>query len=119
MVPTELIKLLPDGAASIAIIVVVILFLKQQDKSAIMIKEISEAFQLTIKDLQQASLIQVTEMYRQNTESRTHFQSQIQTLMDGQMRLTQEVIETLHDLKLVVNSLRREDSGKHDEATKK
>lgn len=119
VLPTELIKLLPDGAVSVAIITVVILFLKQQDKSAIMIKEIAEAFQETIKEIQVANQIQIAEMYKQNTEMRIHFQTQIQTLMDGHLRMTQEVIETIHDLKVTVNSLKGGDYGKHTETPPK
>lgn len=64
-----------------------------------MIKEVTETFQDTIRDMQTVWAKQADDQYKQNTETRTHFQSQIQTLMDAHLRTTQEVIESLHELK--------------------
>lgn len=64
-----------------------------------MIKEVTETFQDTIRDMQNVWAKQADDLYKQNTETRTHFQTQIQTLMDAHLRTTQEVIESLHELK--------------------
>lgn len=103
--PPELIKVLPDGLSSSAIIAVVILFLRQQDKSAVLLKNLSEKFQDTIKDLQNTANKHIEDIYKQSTEARNAYQTQIEKLMDSQIKLTREVLETLHGLKSEIKDL--------------
>lgn len=103
--PTDLIKILPDGLSSTAIIAVVILFLRQQDKSAVLLKNLSEDFQTTIKDLQTSANKHIEEMHKQTADARTAYQNQIEKLMDSQIKLTREVLETIHGLKIEIKGL--------------
>ena len=48
----DMIKLLPDGASAVAVIVVVMLFLKQQDRINLMLETITKSFSEQVGDSQ-------------------------------------------------------------------
>lgn len=113
--PLDLIKLLPDGATSVAIITIVILFLKQQDKAAESLKQITDSFQQSIRDLDTRQREAISEMNKRATDDRIHYQSQIQTLMDEHVEMSREVTGKLEALKTeIVTGLR----GNNDSSRK-
>lgn len=105
--PLDLIKLLPDGATSVAIITIVILFLKQQDKAADSLKQITDSFQQSIRDLDSRQREAIVEINKRATDDRIHYQAQIETLMDEHMEMSREITGKLESLKTeVVTKLR-------------
>lgn len=103
-VPVELIKLLPDATAAVAVIAVVMLFLKQQDKQAENVKEMTDSFQEAVRDLTKEHRELVTEIGRRETDSRVAFQAQIQTLLEANLGSRKELIDGFRDLKTTIES---------------
>lgn len=102
---SDLIKLLPDGANVIAVIVVVVLFLKQQEKFNAILKSITEDFHTQIKENQKAFQEQISALSNQYFTNQQAYQGQIQKLMDAHIAVTREVITTLQEVKTNVASI--------------
>lgn len=105
--PTDLVKMLPDGTATIAVIAVVMLFLKQQDKATILLKEYTDSFQEAIANMAASHKSALDEMMRRESENRIHYQTQIESLMDSQLEVTREVTASIEKLASAVNEVRR------------
>lgn len=105
--PTDLVKMLPDGTATIAVIAVVMLFLKQQDKATALLKEYTDSFQEAIANMAASHKSALDEMMRRESENRIHYQTQVQSLMDSQLEVTKEVTASIEKLASAVNELRR------------
>lgn len=103
-VPVELIKLLPDATAAVAVIAVVMLFLKQQDKQAENVKEMTDSFQEAVRDLTKEHRELVTEIGRRETDSRVAFQAQIQALLEANLGSRKDLIDGFRDLKTTIES---------------
>jgi len=95
----DLVKLLPDGANVIAVIIVVMLFLKQQEKFNLILKQITDDFHTQIKENQKAFQEQVGALSTQYFSNQKLYQEQIQKLMDAHIMVTREVITTLQEVK--------------------
>lgn len=106
-VPVELFKLLPDATAAVAVIAVVMLFLKQQDKQAENVKEMTDSFQEAVKDLTTQHRESIAEVGRRETESRIYYQTQIQTLLESNLDSRKELIDGFRDLKVSIESSAR------------
>jgi hypothetical protein len=102
---TDLIKLLPDGANVIAVIVVVVLFLKQQEKFNVILKSITDDFHTQIKENQRAFQEQIGQLSQQYFANQQLYQKQIQALMDAHITVTREVITTLQEVKTNVSAI--------------
>lgn len=105
-VPVDLIKLLPDGANVVAVIVVIYLFLKQQDKSNEVLKAVQTAADLQANASQKAFQDQISALSNQYFTNQKAYQDQIQRLMDGHILVTRDAIVALQELKGVVVALR-------------
>jgi len=104
-IPVDLIKLLPDGANVVAVIVVVILFLKQQEKFNIILKNMTDDFHEQVKGNQKAFQDQITTLSEQYLSYQKLYQEQIQRLMDAHILVTREVITTLQEVKQNVSNI--------------
>lgn len=106
-VPVELFKFLPDATAAVAVIAVVMLFQKQQDKQADAVKEMTETFQETVKDLTQQHRESIAEISRRESDTRLHFQTQLRTLLDSNLESRKELIDGFKDLRGSIETMMR------------
>jgi len=108
----DLIKLLPDGASVVAVIIVVILFLKQQDKFNSVLKDVNSQNNSEANASQKAYQEQINNMATQYFTNQKSFQDQIQRLMDAHILVTRETITSLQELKSMIASFLREQQAK-------
>ena len=94
----DLIRLLPDGASAVAVIFVVMLFLKQQDRINAMLESITQDFNDKVFDSQKAFQDQILRLGRQQYENQKMYQDQIQSLIDAHINVSRETIVALKSL---------------------
>ena len=94
----DLIQLLPDGASAVAVIVVVMLFLRQQDRINLMLETITKGFNEQVNDSQKTFQEQVLRLTRHEHENQKHYQDQIQSLIDAHVKVSRETILALKSL---------------------
>lgn len=94
----DLIRLLPDGASAVAVIIVVMLFLKQQDRINLMLESITKGFNDQVFDSQKAFQEQILRLTRQQYENQKLYQDQIQSLIDAHIKVSRETIMALKSL---------------------
>lgn len=94
----ELIRMLPDGASAVAVIIVVMLFLKQQDRINQMLESITQKFNGQVGDNQKAFQDQILRLNRQQFENQKLYQDQIQSLIDAHIKVSRETILALKSL---------------------
>lgn len=94
----DLIKLLPDGASAAAVIIVVMLFLKQQDRINLMLESITKGFNDQVFDSQKAFQEQILRLTRQQYDNQKLYQDQIQSLIDAHIKVSRETILALKSL---------------------
>ena len=102
----SLIKLLPNGAAVIAVIVVVVLFLKQQDKVSNVLEQITDKFNDQTINNQKAFQDQINVLAQQYYTNQKSFQDQIQHLIDAHLQVSRETISALKALEATVNEVK-------------
>jgi len=96
----ELIKLLPDGASVVAVIVVIVLFLKQHDKITLMISSLAKQFDDHIYDSQKCFQDQILKLASQQHENQKAYQDQIQLLIEAHVNVSKETILALKTLEM-------------------
>jgi hypothetical protein len=94
----DLIRLLPDGASAVAVIIVVMLFLKQQDRINLMLESITQNFNDQVGDSQKSFQEQILRLNRQQFENQKLYQDQIQSLIDAHIKVSRETIIALKSL---------------------
>lgn len=94
----DLIRLLPDGASAVAVIFVVMLFLKQQDRINIMLETITRDFNDQVIDSQKSFQEQILRLTRQQYDNQKLYQDQIQSLIDAHIKVSRETILALKSL---------------------
>lgn len=94
----ELIRLLPDGASAVAVIIVVMLFLKQQDRINATLETITQGFNDQVGDSQKAFQDQLLRLHRQQFDNQRLYQDQIQSLIDAHIKVSRETILALKSL---------------------
>ena len=94
----DLIRLLPDGASTVAVIIVVMLFLKQQDHINLMLESITKNFNEQVYDSQKSFQDQIIRLTRQQQDNQRLYQDQIQTLIDAHLRDSRETFIALKSL---------------------
>ena len=104
----ELIKLLPNGAATVAVITVVILFLKQQDKWNEALEKITTKFNEQNTYNQKIHQEQINTLAAQQYDNQRAFQEQIQLLIDGHLKVSKETIAALKSLEATVSSVKNQ-----------
>ena len=102
----DLIRMLPDGASAVAVIVVVMLFLKQQDRINLMLESITQGFNDQVAERQKAFQEQILRLNRQQAESQKAFQDQIQSLIDSHIKVSRETILALKALEVSLRDAR-------------
>lgn len=95
---TDLIRLLPDGASAVAVIIVVMLFLRQQDRINLTLESITKGFHDQVFDSQKTFQDQVQRLNRQQSDSQKLYQDQIQLLIDAHIKVSRETILALKSL---------------------
>lgn len=101
----DLLRLIPEGTNIIGVIVVVVLFLKQQEKFNTTMSEVTKQFNEQVKENQAAFQAQLSDLTGQYSANQKLYQDQIQKLMDGHIQVTREVIVTLQDVKHAVANI--------------
>ncbi len=95
----DLLKIIPDGLNVFGVIVVVILFLKQQREFNNIITSLTDEFHAQIKENQRAFQEQIGQLTGEYFTNQKMFQEQIQRLMEAHMIVTRETITILQSLK--------------------
>jgi glutamate/tyrosine decarboxylase-like PLP-dependent enzyme len=98
----ELLKEVPNGLSAIAVIVVVMLFLKRDKESAEQAKAITEAFNKQSEANQKAFQEQIGQLTKDYFAQQRMFQEQVQKLMDTHIAVTRETITILTELRTTV-----------------
>ena len=98
----DLIRMLPDGASAVAVIIVVMLFLKQQDRINLMLESITQNFNDQVGDSQKAFQEQILRLNRQQFDNQKLYQDQIQALIDAHIKVSRETILALKSLELSI-----------------
>jgi predicted ABC-type ATPase len=88
----DLIKALPDGASAVAIIMVVILFLKQQERVNAMFETITKGFNEQAGETQKTFQDQILKLTSQQFDNQKSYQDQIQSLIDAHIKVSRETI---------------------------
>lgn len=83
----EIIKLVPQGASVVAVLFVVILFLKQQDKFSAVLKGVADS------------------CHDSHTEARKDYQNQVAMLVEGYKNSTERQTGATKDLEKAVQQL--------------
>ena len=96
----DLIRMLPDGASAVAVIIVVMLFLKQQDRINLMLESITQNFNDQVGDNQKAFQEQILRLNRQQYDNQKLYQDQIQSLIDAHIKVSRETILALKSLEV-------------------
>ncbi len=102
----DLIRLLPDGASAAAVIIVVMLFLKQQDRINLMLESITKGFNEQVYDSQKGFQDQVLRLARQQHDNQKLYQDQIQSLVDAHIKVSRETILALKSLEVSLRDAR-------------
>lgn len=102
----ELIRLLPDGASAVAVIIVVRLFLKQQDRINAMLESITQNFHDQVGENQKAFQEQILRLTRQQFDNQKLYQEQIQSLIDAHIEVSRETISAIKSLESSLHDAR-------------
>jgi predicted ABC-type ATPase len=94
----DLIRLLPDGASVVAVIVVVMLFLRQQDRINLMLETITKGFNEQVNDSQKTFQEQVLQLTTRQFDNQRLYQDQIQSLIEAHIKVSRETILALKSL---------------------
>lgn len=101
----ELLKMLPGGGSVAALIVTVILFLKQQERTQLSLGQITETFNARVVSTQSSFQEQINRLMIQNVENQKLFQEQIQLLIDGHIEVSRETIAAIKAMEHTVHEL--------------
>ena len=106
----DLVKLLPDGASVIAVIIVIVLFLKQHDKINLLLTNVTKEFHEHIYESQKGFQDQVLKLSSQQFDHQKAYQDQIQALIEAHVNVTKETITALKSLEMSLKDAK--DRGK-------
>ncbi len=96
----DLVKLLPDGASVIAVIIVIVLFLKQHDKINLLLTNVTKEFHEHIYESQKGFQDQILKLSAQQFDHQKAYQDQIQALIEAHVNVTKETITALKSLEM-------------------
>jgi hypothetical protein len=102
----ELIHLLPDGASAVAVIIVVMLFLRQQDRINMMLEAITKGFNEQVNDSQRTFQEQILRLTTRQYDNQRLYQEQIQSLIDAHIKVSRESILALKSLEASLKDAR-------------
>jgi hypothetical protein len=102
----DIVRLLPSGAATVAVITVVILFLKQQKESNEINKQIAENSNLAMSNQTKSFQDQINSLFALQHNNQKEYQTQIQLLIDSHLKVSRETIIALKGLELTVSKVR-------------
>lgn len=98
----RLFELLPDGASVVAVITVVLLFLKQLDKANEYLQKAVSHFDARVYDAQKAFQAQILDLALRQGESQRHYQDQIKTMIDANLGAAKEIVIAMKSLEIAV-----------------
>ncbi|MDE2508493.1 MAG: hypothetical protein KGM43_14865 [Planctomycetota bacterium] len=107
----ELVRMLPDGAGVAGVLVVVILFLKQQDKSNRLIESLTTVFNEQIAFHHARWHDQFREINDRVSNNQRQYQDQIQTLVGAHLDVSRETITAIKSLELTLKTTPEHDHG--------
>lgn len=102
----DLIRLLPDGASAVAVIIVVMLFLKQQDKINLTLESITKGFHDQTTEGRRSFQDQVLQLTTRQYDNQKLYQDQIQALIDAHIKVSRETILALRSLESALDEAR-------------
>lgn len=105
MMYAEILKAVSGGGSAVAIIAVVILFLRQQEKANEALRQIAEKFTAEVRDSQRAFQEQINIMMGTIGRSQKLYQDQIRGLIDDHMIVTRETVAAVRGLDATVRSV--------------
>jgi Sec-independent protein translocase protein TatA len=114
----DLIKLLPEGSSVIAVIVVVIIFLKNQREFHVSLKEITKEFTDRVSSMQAVFQSQIDRLSTNFLATEKIHQEQIQNLFSDFISVSRETVIAVKELEAAVRELRMEVKGRADEQSK-
>ena len=98
----EILKAMPNGGAVIALIAVVILFLKKQDRTDQMLGEITARFAAEVQSDRQAFQSQLAALMERSEVSQRLYMDQIKAIVGDYAILTRENITAVRELQRIV-----------------
>ncbi len=101
----ELLQMLPGGGSVAALIMTVILFLKQQEKAQATINQVTETFNVRVTETQVSFQDQINRQMVQINENQKRYQEQIQSLIDAHIEVSRETVLALKSLEAAVSEL--------------
>jgi hypothetical protein len=102
----DLIRLLPDGASAVAVIVVVMLFLKQQDKLNLTLKAVTTEFHDQENESRKTYQEQFLKLTSQQYEKQKLYHDQIQSLIDAHINVARETVLAIKALEMSLKEAR-------------
>src|SRR5262249_45171615 len=102
----DLIRLLPDGASAVPVLIVVLLFLKQQARINAMLESTTQGFNDQVGHSQKAFQDQIVRLNRQQYDNQKLYQDQIQSLIDAHIKVSRETILALKSLEASLKDAR-------------
>ncbi len=84
----DLIHLIPDGASAVGVIIVVMLFLRQQERINMMLETITKGFNEQVHDSQATFQEQILRLTSQQYDNQRLYQEQIQSLIDAHIKVS-------------------------------
>lgn len=98
----KLIGLLPDGASVVAVIAVVLLFLKQLDKANEYLRKAVVQFDSRVYDTQKAFQAQILDLALRQSESQKNYQEQIRNMIDANLAAARDIVIAMKSLEIAV-----------------
>src|ERR1041385_2944586 len=107
----DLTKLLPDSVSTVAVIIVVTIFLRNQQQFNESLRTIASEFSHKIEILQQNFENQIDKLTTNYLNSEKIYQAQIQKLFDDFMTVSRETVVAVKQLESAVRELKEEVRG--------
>lgn len=107
----DLIKLLPEGSSVVAVIVVVVIFLRNQKEFNVSLKNITDEFSKNVTAMQQDFQKQIDRLSNAYLENEKTYRTQIQKLFDDFITVSRETITAVKGLEATVRELRYQIQG--------
>ena len=106
-----LIKWLPQGGAAGAVIVVVWLFLKQQDKTNTLIQTVTDKFTATLVDHQEKSDDRLQAIGERSNAANASTQNTVNALVRDQIVSNTQMADAIRGLQAAVSELQKRDKA--------
>ena len=102
----DLLKLIPDSVATIAVIIVVMMFLKNQRTYDQNLKDVTQQFADRVKELQDSFKQQIQDLTSSYLNSEQNFRNQIGKLFEDFVHVSTETISAVKQLESAVREIK-------------